>query len=115
MFFPRGWITITALAAAFALLGRGRGGRFLGLLGIAGSVLPLLLARGEQMPPSAPSGQAMSREEAARVLGVNEQASEAEIQAAYRRLMQRLHPDQGGNDYLASKLNEARDALLKRI
>ena len=54
----------------------------------------------------------MSREEAAMVLGVEADASHAEIAQAYKGLMRKLHPDQGGNDYLASKLNNAREVLL---
>jgi DnaJ-class molecular chaperone len=56
----------------------------------------------------------MTRPEAAMILGVQETASEIEIQKAYKQLMTRLHPDAGGNSYLASKLNEARDCLLGR-
>ena len=54
----------------------------------------------------------MSREEAAELLGVAPDAEREEILAAHRRLMQRLHPDRGGTDYLAARLNEARDRLL---
>lgn len=63
--------------------------------------------------PAEPSAQ-MNRTEAARILGVEESASEIEIQKAYKQLMVKLHPDRGGNSYLAGKLNEARDCLLKK-
>ncbi|MCY4030746.1 MAG: DnaJ domain-containing protein [Hyphomicrobiales bacterium] len=54
----------------------------------------------------------MSREEAFRVLDLEPNASAKEIRSAHRRLISKLHPDKGGGDYLASKINEARDTLL---
>lgn len=54
----------------------------------------------------------MSRAEALAVLGLSEGATEAEIRAAYKRLMQKVHPDAGGSDWLARNLNAARDTLL---
>ena len=55
----------------------------------------------------------MSRAAAASMLGVGEDAGRAEIEAAYRRLMFRVHPDQGGAAGLATQLNAARAVLLK--
>lgn len=53
----------------------------------------------------------MSRAEACQILGVSSDATEVQIEAAYRRLMQRLHPDHGGSAYLAAQLNRARELL----
>jgi DnaJ family protein C protein 19 len=47
------------------------------------------------------------------VLGLQPGASKAEIRAAHRRLMRGAHPDAGGSDWLASRVNEARDILLR--
>lgn len=59
--------------------------------------------------------RSMSRREAAQFLGVAEDADEATVRAAYRKLMKQVHPDAGGNDALASKVQEARDVLLDSL
>jgi len=63
-------------------------------------------------PPSSPTGP-MSRSEAAEILGVSEDSPPDTITEAHRRLIQRLHSDRGGTDYLASLVNQARDILLE--
>jgi hypothetical protein len=60
----------------------------------------------------ASGGGRMSRQEALAVLGLPEGASEDEIRAAHRRLMRAAHPDGGGSDWLAARINQARDVLL---
>jgi hypothetical protein len=67
---------------------------------------------GGQAEAAAPSEGPMSRAEAARLLGVAETASVEEIKAAHRRLMLKVHPDHGGSDYLAAKINQAKATLL---
>ncbi len=54
----------------------------------------------------------MSRAEAFDVLGLSADAGEDDIKAAHRKLIREYHPDHGGSDYLAAKINEAKDVLL---
>ncbi len=56
--------------------------------------------------------QAMSRQDAADLLGVDINASEDEVRTAHKRLMQKIHPDRGGSDALAKQINRAKDILI---
>jgi len=58
---------------------------------------------------------AMSVAEAARLLDIPVQSDAAGINAAHKRLISRVHPDTGGSAELASRVNQARDVLLKQL
>jgi len=55
----------------------------------------------------------MSVEEALEILAIKKSATRDEIIEAHKRLMQKIHPDRGGSDYLAAKVNQAKEILLK--
>lgn len=114
------WIAaLGGLTLALMLILTGRGGIALGALTLFG---PLLYqhwqaARGRKIGgtgprPRAAPRSAMTRQEALEVLGLNPGATDTQIKEAHIRLMRAAHPDAGGSDWLASRVNQARDILL---
>jgi hypothetical protein len=119
------WIAaLGGIALALLLILSGREGIALGALTLFG---PLIWqrwrashaaaasgSRQQQAPPPPRTGGNMTREEAYDVLGLRPGATEAEIRAAHHRLMRTAHPDSGGSDWLATRVNQARDVLIGR-
>jgi hypothetical protein len=73
----------------------------------------------EKTPPNNQSST-MNIGEALEILGLAGDIDKGEVtqdmvQDAHRRLIQKLHPDRGGNDYLAAKINQARDILINKL
>ena len=100
----------SAVLIAGAVLLAARGSWLLAAA-LAGAGLWLTVASRQRSP--APRTEAMSAAEARSLLGVSADATPQQINAAWKRLMARAHPDQGGTEGLASRLNAARDRLLK--
>jgi hypothetical protein len=112
----RGQWRVAATLIAAALLAGGalalsRGAWVTGV-GLCGAALWLTLASRIRSVPSRAEG--LSDAEARSILGVSADATAQDITAAWRRLMARAHPDQGGTEGLAAKLNAAKDRLLRR-
>ena len=69
-------------------------------------------ANQQQSNQQAPAQTAMNQKQAYEILGIEPNASREEIIKAHKRMMQKVHPDRGGSDYLAAQINQAKDALL---
>lgn len=114
------FLSVGLIAFALALVFLSVTGRLPAALGLIAALIPFLprffRKTREENPAPPPSGTAspapMTRAEALKILGLGEDADTKAIQSAYKTLMKKLHPDQEGSGWLASKLNEARDFLI---
>jgi DnaJ-domain-containing protein 1 len=114
--FLAGGLSVAAFAAAAYLTIEGGWGK-----GIVLFVLGLWMATLVRTPRAQPraggsvggKSEPVGLSEARAILGVAPDASREEIEDAYKRLMRRAHPDQGGTTGLAAQLNAARDRLLR--
>lgn len=70
-------------------------------------------ARKPSEPKAPRSSASLTESQAREILGVSADASRTEIIDAHRRLIQKVHPDRGGNDWLAAQLNAAKELLLE--
>ncbi len=68
----------------------------------------------EGAQPQAPAFANPGRDEALQILGLSGEPTHDEITQAHRKLINRVHPDKGGNDFLASRINQARDVLTDK-
>lgn len=105
---------LTVVVATFLLA---MTGRLPAAIALAAALVPTIIGILRAKKPEAPSvsrdQSIQSRTDALKVLNLENDASEADIKAAYKKLMQKVHPDQDGSEWMAAKLNEARDFLLK--
>ena len=103
----------SALAAVAAVVSGLRGGWVASLILVALSAWLGHRARQSYQSNVARTETGMSLEEARRVLGVDARAERADIERAYRNRMRGAHPDQGGTNALAARINAARDRLFE--
>ena len=120
------WVlALGGISLALLLILTGREGIAFGALALAGPVIwnrfrassgashwasAFTSSAGTSSPGT--GGGPMTREEAYQILGLAAGAGEAEIRAAHHRLMRAAHPDSGGSDWMAARVNQARDVLL---
>ena len=110
------------LALGVALIGAvmsAKGKPLIGALPLIGSAIFFALqsSKGKaRRSPRAHAGKASADvAEARALLGLPDDADAESIRSAHRRLIATVHPDRGGTQALAAKINAARDLLLDEV
>lgn len=90
-------------------------GRLPAAIAIVAALWPFLIAwlRGKEQKKSAATDGPMTRALALEILGLKDDATAEEIKDAHIKLMKKVHPDQEGSEWLAKRINAAKDFLLK--
>lgn len=112
------FLSAALFALASALFFMAVTGRLPAALGLLVAIAPVAAAylrhrQSTKTPPVSGGSDIKTRAEALAVLGLNDGASAEDINAAYKKLMQKIHPDREGSAWMAARLNQARDVLLK--
>ena len=110
---PKDWITAGGLLGLAIIAAKATRTPLAVLLSAAPYLLRIMQSYERATSPASHVATNLTTEEAALLLGVSTTATPEQIRDAHRRLIVKNHPDQGGTDYLASKINQARDILLK--
>lgn len=110
------FLSAAAVGVAIAALFMTVTGKLPAAIAILTALWPIAVSymRLNKGAPSAPQNLPLTEAEAYEVLGLKHGAGEEDIRAAHLRLMKKVHPDQKGSDWLAKKINAARDLLLKQ-
>ncbi|NCT40988.1 MAG: DnaJ domain-containing protein [Alphaproteobacteria bacterium] len=94
-------------------------GKLAAALGLATAIVPFVFAYlrernlHDASSASGTQSEINTRKDALEVLGLHDDAGADDINSAYKKLMQKVHPDHEGSEWMAAKLNQARDFLLK--
>ena len=112
------FLTAGLLVFCLAVLYLSLTGRLPAALALIAAAFPFALSfwnktRQKKEAPINQTPSPMTKKQALEVLGLESNADKKEIEKAYKKLMNKLHPDKEGSEWMAAKLNEARDTLLK--
>lgn len=118
------FLTVSIAVLVIALFYMAVTGKLAAALGLGAAIVPFVIAglrekkranSDDTLSSDTPDAQSeiTTREQALEVLGLDADADEDTINAAYKKLMKKVHPDHEGSEWMAAKLNQARAFLLK--
>ena len=113
LFMSAGLVTVIVALFVMAVTGR-----LAAALGLGAAIIPFVIAylrernAAAYTPTFEKNSKIKTRRDALQVLGLSDDASDDDIRNAYKKLMKKAHPDHEGSEWIAAKINEARDFLL---